>query len=428
MLTKSLKILLAVAGTILTAGIFFYVFYLFYPPKMNTELKRFVVPLKTSEKKTINRLYSQGYIRNRTIFKFILFVKGEKGRIKPGGYKVSKSMSPFKIADILTNHPYQKWAVIPEGLRKEEIAEILKKQLGWTKEDKNDFLNSAKEGYLFPDTYLFNLNYSGKEVANRMIDKFNKKVSGLFIEAQKNNIRTDTLIILASLLQREAANEKEMPLIAGIIWNRWLADMNFEIDASLQYALGKPDKWWPVVKKEDYKLKSPYNTYIHKGKPPTPICSPGLAAIKAVVRPQDSDYFYYLHDQNRQIHLAKTYEQHLENIKNYIMLPAAKTFTENYLSAYRNIEEKKNYEEVKSFLTEKELSHMEEKSMSLKKNYTPFDNYEILDATEAKDNPEADYIVKVKLYYKGQILKNPKTGEIIEIYIIKEKGSFKTST
>lgn len=109
-----------------------------------------------------------------------------------------------------------------------------------------------------------------------------------------------------------------MPLIAGVIWNRWLKDMNFEMDATIQYALGKPGNWWPIIKVEDYKFDSSYNTYLYKGRPPTPICNPGLAAIDAVINPEKSEYFYYLHDSEGQIHLAKTYEEHIKNIEKYL--------------------------------------------------------------------------------------------------------------
>jgi UPF0755 protein len=95
--------------------------------------------------------------------------------------------------------------------------------------------------------------------------------------------------------------------------------MPFQIDATVQYALGEPGNWWPVIKPEDYyKTDSPYNTYINKDRPPFPICNPGLAAISAVIHSQDSDYLYYLHDAMGQIHLAKTYQEHQANIEKYL--------------------------------------------------------------------------------------------------------------
>jgi UPF0755 protein len=109
-----------------------------------------------------------------------------------------------------------------------------------------------------------------------------------------------------------------MPIVAGVVWNRLDKKMPLQIDATVQYALGKEGSWWPKVKPADYQTDSPYNTYANKGKPAGPICNPGLAALNAVVNSQDSDYLYYLHDTQGQIHLAKTYEEQLQNIDKYL--------------------------------------------------------------------------------------------------------------
>ena len=296
-------------------------YFLFSGPERELEMERIVINLGTTEEELIPKLKEQGYIRNEWVFKFVLKRKGWEGKIDPGGYMVSKNMDAWILVDTLVRFPYQKWVVIPEGLRKEQIAEIAKEKLGWTEDTKKEFLTNTEEGYLFPDTYLLqvlNFENAGKIAAERMKNQFNEKLADLFKEAEEKNIRNDTLIVLASLVQREAANEDEMPLIAGVIWNRWLEDMPFQIDATIQYELGGPGSWWPVIKPDDYKIDSPYNTYIHKGRPPTPICSPGLAAIDAVINSEDSEYLYYLHDSEGVIHFAKTYEEHLENIEEYL--------------------------------------------------------------------------------------------------------------
>ncbi len=316
-MSSNKKIIIGVI-VVLIASLFLIV-YQFSAPEKGAGEERMVINLTTSESGLIDKLYSQGFIRSPLVFNIVLTIRGWKGKIGPGGYLVSKSMSAWELAEILVNHPYQKWVVIPEGLRKEEIAKIIKNGLNWTKDKEKEFLENSKEGYLFPDTYLLDLDFSGKEVADRMINKFNEKAADLFLEAKENNIRNDTLIVLASLVQREAASEEEMPLIAGIIWNRWLSDIKFEIDATVQYALGEPENWWPIIKPADYKVDSLYNTYLHKGRPPAPICNPGLAAIEAVIYSEETDYLYYLHDKDGQIHLAKTYEEHLENIDRYLL-------------------------------------------------------------------------------------------------------------
>jgi len=296
----------------------FLFFYQFSAPQKGAEEERIVVNLTTTETELVLKLKEQGYIKSEWAFNFVLKRRGWQEKIEPGGYIVSKSMNAWQLADILVNHPYQKWVVIPEGLRATEIAEKLQKELNWSNLAKGEFLVEANEGYLFPDTYLLNLDFSGRDVAKRMRNQFNEKTADLFKEAAEKNIRNDTLIVLASLVQRESANEEEMPLIAGVIWNRWLKDMKFEIDATVQYALGETGNWWPKIKPDDYKFDSPYNTYLHKGRPPTPICNAGLAAINAVINSEETEYLYYLHDSQGQIHPAKTYQEHLENIEKYL--------------------------------------------------------------------------------------------------------------
>jgi UPF0755 protein len=302
---------------ILIVGFSFFL-YQFSPAKIRAEKEIFVIPLRMSQEEIIEKLHSEGFIKSKTAFKWILILKRPLGKIAAGGYFISKNMWAWEIAEILIYHPSQKWAVLPEGLRKEEIAEILENKLSWPEEEKENFLREAQEGYLFPDTYLIDLDWPGEKVAKRLRNQFEEKVTGLFQEARKANIRNDTLIVLASLVQREAANEEEMPLIAGIIWNRWLKDLPFQIDATIQYILGKPGNWWPRITPIDYKIDSPYNTYLYRGRPPAPICNPGLVAIKAVIHPEETEYLYYLHDANGQIHLAKTYEEHLKNIEKYL--------------------------------------------------------------------------------------------------------------
>jgi len=314
------KILIVLGVILLMAGVAVFIFlFQFFAPQAKAEKESITVNLNTTESKLIPKLKEQGYIKSEWAFNFILENKGWQGKINPGGYIVSKSMNVWQLANILVNEPSQKWVVLSEGLRKEEVADIFQKEFSWTEETKIEFLINSMEGYLFPDTYLFNLDYTGQEVAKRMENHFNEKVADIFKKADEKNIKNDTLVVLASLIQREAANEEEMPLIAGVIWSRWLKDMPFQIDASIQYALGESGSWWKKVTTEDYKIDSPYNIYINKGRPPGPICNPGLAALNAVVDSEETGYLYYLHDSQGQIHLAKTYKEHLENIKNYLL-------------------------------------------------------------------------------------------------------------
>jgi len=285
----------------------------FFPPELRSGREVFIVKNGFSVSEVSENLHMTGFLRNPKVFKAILKITGWEDQITPGGYLISKSMSVFSLAKSFIESPSQKWIYIPEGLRKEEIAEKLKMELGWPEEEKEMFLERAKEGYLFPDTYLFPADWTGKEAAERLekefISRFQKLGQGeLSVEA----------VILASLVQREAANESEMPLVAGIIKNREEKGMPLQIDATLQYLMGSEEDWWPWVYPEYKEIESPYNTYMHKGYPPTPICNSGEAALKSALNPEKTDYFYYIHDNSGRIHCAKTYQEHLNNIKEYL--------------------------------------------------------------------------------------------------------------
>lgn len=319
-MAKLAKVFLGIAVVFLVAGIAaaFWFFSQFSATQKEAGTDRIVVNLETAQPQLITKLKAQGYIKSEWAFGYVLSNKGWNNKIQPGAYLISKSMDAWQLADVLANHPSEKWLVVPEGLRKEEIADMLQQKLGLSGEAKQEFLDNSQEGYLFPNTYLLDLNYTGKQIAQRMTSQFSEKAASVFKAAANANIRNDTLVILASLIQREAASEQEMPIIAGVIWNRLEQKMPLQIDASVQYVLGKEGNWWPKVVPADYKINSPYNTYTNKGKPPSPICNPGLAAMDAVVNSQDSDYLYYIHDGSGQIHLAETYQEQLDNIAKYL--------------------------------------------------------------------------------------------------------------
>ncbi len=219
-----------------------------------------------------------------------------------------------------------KWVVIPEGLRKEQIADTITPILNWNNQTKNEFLNAYsslgtdyKEGVYFPDTYLLPKDETGGQIAQRFIKRFQEKFAPYYPQFTKQNIRWVTAIKIASLAQREAAGESNMPLIAGIVWNRLLQNMKLDIDATIQYARGdKGNGYWAPLTSDDKKIDSPYNTYLYKGLPPTPIANPGLAAILAALNPAKTKCLYYLHDKDGLIHCAVAYAEHKMNIDKYL--------------------------------------------------------------------------------------------------------------
>ncbi len=294
-------------------------------PQENVESERFIIGLNTKLSEAIADLKSGGFIKSPLAFKITLALT-KAGDFKPGGYKISKSMNAWTIAQTLKTEPYMKWVIIPEGYRKEQIAEILARNLDWSEEitakwiekdtaQKADYV----EGVYFPDTYLIPVDESPSDVAARLIAKFNEKFTPYLIEAAKQNIRWLTLLKIASIIERETGSKEDMPLISGIIWNRLLKNIKLDIDATVQYARGNAGGgFWAPLKPGDTKIDSPFNTYLHSGLPPHPISNPGLSAIDAALHPTKTDCLYYLHDSSKQIHCTKTYKEHKTNIEIYL--------------------------------------------------------------------------------------------------------------
>ncbi len=335
------KDILIITGTILVlviAGSFFIYNSLFGAPSKNATAENFVVSLNQTEQVAINNLKTQGFIKSEWGFEFAL----KKTQIVPGSYKISKSMTAWQLAIAMKN-PYMKWIVIPEGLRKEQIAEILASNLGWSDAEKIEWItkdtdtdSNYMEGVYFPDSYLIPMNDTPAEVAQIFINEFNGKFEPYLTESLQQNIRWPTVLKIASIVQREAAGTNDMPLISGIIWNRLSAGMELDVDSTIQYIdddithYGKVSNgeqllnyrragsWWSPIKASDTSIKSAYNTYLNKGLPPTPICNPGLDAINAVLNPATTSCIYYLHDSSGQIHCADTLEEQDQNIQEYL--------------------------------------------------------------------------------------------------------------
>jgi len=273
------------------------------------------------------RLKEKNLIRNSLAFKVFVLIKGLSTQIQAGDFRLDSSMNTEEIAQTLTHGTLDIWLTFPEGWRQEEFAQRLKANL--EDFDSQEFLKLAKksEGYLFPDTYLIPYNASPAAVFKIFSQNFeNKFHRDLEKATQKAGLTKEQVVILASIVEKEARQDKDRPLIAGILLKRWLNNWPLQADASIQYAVGNANcqgpidncDYWQPVKKADLKIDSPYNTYQYKGLPPGPICNPGLASIRAVIYPQGSDYWFYLSDSLGQIHYAETNQEHSRNIEKYL--------------------------------------------------------------------------------------------------------------
>lgn len=357
------KKFISIGGLILAVIVIGFIYLLnFTAPQKQAEAQTFIVLQNAKQQDVVKNLHDKGFIKSVWAFNFVWDLEGNSDLIiQPGGYQISKNSSPWKLAQELVYDRKMQWVVIPEGWRKEQIAELLAKTFNWQPKEKNIWVNTQTamkfdyvEGVYFPDTYLIPVNESPSQIAERMRRRFDEQFAPAAKEAINQNIKWTTALKLASIVQREAGGKDDMPIIAGILWNRLLKDMKLEVDATVQYArdsklayaadpcedpnsglrqsgncynpelmqMSVPytgiQNWWKPITPADKDLGSLYNTYLYKGLPPHPIDNPGLDSINAVLHPADTECLYYLHDSNRQIHCAKTYEEHLQNIDQYL--------------------------------------------------------------------------------------------------------------
>ncbi len=337
------KLFLAVVFLIL-GGAFFLGYNLFFVVSQKQAGQEvFIAKVSLPRTALASRLEDGDFLKTPELFNWLLAVVG-KEEIGAGGYRVSKSMSIWELATVFQAEPDLVWVTIPEGWRKEQIGERLAKVLDWSDEELADWIQKYTamdydrlEGVYFPDTYLIPKDEDGLAIAKRFQDRFEGKIAPYYDDFLAQNIKWTTGLTLASVIQREAAGTHDMKLIAGILWNRLLDGMRLQVDATVQYvrddishygvardhyqpleSYTSQGGWWAPIKPEDKNIASPYNTYRNDGLPPHPICNPGLAAIEAVLNPEETNCFYYLHAPDRKIYCAVTYQEHLKNIETYL--------------------------------------------------------------------------------------------------------------
>lgn len=267
-------------------------------------------------------LSDKNLIRSATAFFVVVKMLGLETNLQAGEFRLQKAMNARTIAQTLTHGITDSWITTLEGWRVEEVAVKVAKDL---EIPESEFLKVAKEGYMFPDTYMIPKDATVGAIVKIFTDTFNEKITNTMrLEAKKNDLTFSEALILASIVEREGQTDEDRPVIAGILLNRLNADWPLQADATLQYALGyqtKEKTWW---KKElfddDKEVRSPYNTYINKGLPPAPICNPGLSAMKAALYPKTTEYMYYIHDAQGVVHYAKTLEEHNANVSQYLLV------------------------------------------------------------------------------------------------------------
>ncbi len=290
-------------------GVAIYFFFPFSNQTVSVE-----IPEKTNARKIARILKEKRIIFSETYFMILVKITKTDKKINPGYYTFRK-YTPHEV--VLSRLIKNKFIndikiVIPEGWRAEQIAERL--YANGVIKDKAKFMKIVKdrklEGYLFPSTYYFKKNISEEEVINYFTDAYNKNIKPLFSKYPlPQGFDEHKVIIIASIVEREAVYDEERPLIAAVYLNRLKKNMPLEADPTVQYALGY---WKKGLTYKDLEIPSPYNTYYVGGLPLGPICSPGVKSVEAVLNPAKIDALYFVADNSGKHIFNVKYDEHIK--------------------------------------------------------------------------------------------------------------------
>lgn len=265
-----------------------------------------------------NQLADARVIQHPTIFRMILRLTGESGRIRSGLYEFKESANLFVVAYRLVTGAYGLPPVritFIEGATVRDIAgQVADAFPGITAED---FMRAGQsfEGYLFPDTYFFDPGADPALILSTLRSNFDTKIRTLAGVLEASGHTLPDIVIMASLIEKEARTAEDRRVIAGILWNRIRLGMPLQVDAVFGYIFNR-DTYSPSF--ADLKVDSPYNTYTHTGLPPGPIDNPGLDALEAAAAPAKTPYLYYLTGKDGLMHYARTFTEHQANRQRYL--------------------------------------------------------------------------------------------------------------
>ena len=284
---------------------------------------RVEIPAGANAGEIADRLKRARVIRSAAAFTVAARVSGESKNMKAGEYRLSPALGVFQIIDELVEGSAEAyWVVVPEGKTLAQVGEILAERKlarpsafrrACKRRPKHFGLDvpvyrRSVEGYLMPDTYKFPRTMGEQAVIRAMLANWNQKVirphRALF---RASDLPLDKIVIIASMIEREARVPEDRPLISSVIRNRIRKKMKLQIDATVIYALGRHTS---VVTNKDLTVASRYNTYRVAGLPPGPICSPGLASILAALQPAKTEYYYYVARGDGSHQFSKTAAEH----------------------------------------------------------------------------------------------------------------------
>ena len=327
---RKIYLLIALAGLTAVLAAVVYV-YFFAPASFERQAKIVTIQPGTPFSEIARILETDGIIRGRRSFYLLARLQEAIPKVKAGEYDVHTSMKPSEVLSKLVRGDVIQYSItIPEGFNLFQIGEVLEKA---EVSSEKTFLDKARdplliaalglegeslEGYLFPDTYNFPKRFGEEPVIRQMVSRFLAVYAPLEKRAQEMGLSRKEVVILASMIEKEAMDDQERRLISAVFHNRLQRGMALQSDPTAVYGMEREkDRGDRRITRQDLLKKTPYNTYQMVGLPQGPIANPGLKSLQAVLDPADVNYLYFVSKNDRTHYFSSTLEEHNRAVDRY---------------------------------------------------------------------------------------------------------------
>ena len=304
---------------LLVMSTFFLFWWLFQAPgdfPVNTAI---TIEEGMSTDEIVRHLEAERVVRYGAALQVFLTFLHRDDFIQANTYLFTERLSAREVAYAITHAEFiapPLKVTIPEGLTGAQMVAVIRESIPAANTPPLDAkLFDEHIGYLFPETYYVHRNFTQEDLIALMRETFDMRMEELQEEITESPLTLEEIVILASIIEREAGRDDSKPIVAGILLNRLAIGMPLQVDAVFYYVLGRTSS---ELTRIDLQMDSPFNTYTNKGLPPTPIANPGFASLHAVLYPSSSENLYYLTAPDGIFHYSETFDRHLDNKRLYL--------------------------------------------------------------------------------------------------------------